>query len=245
MCADSTLETQAQTAVQHALDWLDNDLARAAVELADIGLDGHGARTVMQRLLEHHRGVAEFLTIGAEGTILVVEPTPFRAAEGREINARDHLQLVRQTRWPLLSACFAAVEGYTAVELMHPVVEGEGDEFIGAVTGLIDTQTFLGTILKPLATEPDVDSLWAMDTSGVILYDPDAEEALVNLLTDSVYQPYTRLVDLGRDIIAQPAGAGAYVFPGTSMTEPIEKQASWVSVGLHGTAWRLVVARRE
>ena len=84
---------------------------------------------------------------------------------------------------------------------------------------------------------------WAMQTDGLILYDPDPEEVGRNLFQDPLYKPYVQLLSLGERIASERSGSGVYEFLGPGLTDPVVKSASWATVGLHGTEWRLVVVR--
>ena len=227
--------------IQAALDGLDGDLAAAAKELAATGLDTAAAREVLRGLAAAHPEVVDFSTVSATGVMLAVEPQEYSSAEGSDISAQEQVVRLHKTLRPVLSKTFLAVEGFAAVDLEWPVLAADGS-LAGSVSALLRTDTFIGDIVAEVPTEPGVDKLWAMDTDGLILYDPDAEQVGTNLFLDPLYQPYTDLIALGREIARRPTGSGSYEFLAQGSTTPIVKDATWDSVGLHGTRWRIVAA---
>ena len=83
-------------------------------------------------------------------------------------------------------------------------------------------------------------ALNVMQLDGLTIYDSEGADTGKNLLADPSFQPYKELVELGARIAAQESGSSSYTFINHETGEPVKKQAFWVSVGLHGTAWRLV-----
>ena len=231
----------AVTLAQAALDRLDDDMEAAAGKLSAMDLDGAAARDVLRGLAAAHPGVVDFSTVDDAGTMVAVEPYEFRSAEGSDISTQQQVVRLHATLSPVLSTTFRAVEGFAAVDLEWPVLRADGT-LAGSLSALLDTDAFLGAVIETLPAGPDVDKLWAMDTDGLILYDPDAAQVGTNLFMDPLYRPYTSLVRLGRTIAAEPSGTGSYRFLAQGSTTPITKDATWASVGLHGTEWRVVAA---
>ena len=60
------------------------------------------------------------------------------------------------------------------------------------------------------------------------------------LFTDPLYQPFPKLIALGRRIAAEPSGTGFYSFFKEGTDRPVRKEAWWVSLTMHGMTWRLV-----
>lgn len=231
----------ARTGLQQALDRLDADLEAAAGELAHTGLDTAAARHVLRRLAAAHPEVVDFSTVSATGVMLAVEPQAYRSAEGSDISDQEQVVRLHKTLRPVLSKTFQAVEGFAAVDLEWPVLDEDGSP-AGSVSALLRTDEFIGRVVDAVPAEPGVDKLWAMDTDGLILYDPDAPQVGTDLFLDPLYKPYPDLLALGREIARRPSGSGSYEFLASGSTTPIVKDATWDSVGLHGTRWRIVAA---
>jgi hypothetical protein len=61
-----------------------------------------------------------------------------------------------------------------------------------------------------------------------------------NILTDPEFKPYGELVALGTRMVDQESGMGSYTITSHATGKTVKKQAFWVSIKLHGTAWRLL-----
>ena len=231
----------AQQGVQAVLDHLDADLAAAAAQLRDAGLDTGAAQRVLQGLATRHPEVVDFATVSDTGTILLVEPKEYGSAEGADISAQEQVKRLHRTLRPVLSRTFTAVEGFPAADLAHPVFAADGS-LAGSVSALFQPEVVLAGVIEKLPTGPRVDKLWVMDTDGLILYDPDAAQVGTDLFLDPLYAPYKDLIALGREIARLPSGSGSYEFLAKGSSTPIVKDATWASVGLHGTQWRVVAA---
>ncbi|MCK4735989.1 MAG: hypothetical protein KAT65_26275, partial [Methanophagales archaeon] len=228
-----------QQTIQGVLDRMDEDLFAAAEKLSQTGLDSPETRVILAELCRKHPYVIECGTVDQNGTIVVVEPEAYKRFEGSNISQQEHIVKLHQTQQPVLSQAFRAVEGFDAVDLEWPVFSSEGN-LIGLVGMLIRPESFLSTIIAPEVQGFPID-VWVMQTDGRILYDPDVEEIGRNLFEDPLYQPFTQLLSLGKKIAVESSGSGHYEFFGRGLIKEVKKRASWVTVGLHGTEWRLVV----
>ena len=230
-----------QSAIQTVLDRIDTDLAAAAENLAHTGLESAETRAILNELCDNHQYVIDCCTVDQHGTMIAMEPETYQESEGINIGDQEHVIRLRETQEPVLSLAFRAVEGFDAAALQWPIFAPDG-ELSGSVSMLIRPQSLLATLIAPEVQGFPID-VWVMQTDGLILYDPDEEEIGRNLFTDPLYQPFPELLSLGAKITANASGTGSYTFLGRGMSTPVEKSASWVTVGLHGTDWRVVVTQ--
>jgi hypothetical protein len=230
-----------QGAIQAVLDRMDADLAAAAENLTTAGLTSSDTRAILNELCQRHAYVVDCATIDRNGTMLVAEPESYREFEGSDISQQEQIIRLRQTWQPVLSQTFHAVEGFDAVALQWPIFAPDG-KLSGSVSMLIRPGSLLATLITPEVQGFPID-VWVMQPDGLILYDPDVEEIGRNLFTDPLYQPFPELLALGAEIAADESGSGSYTFLGRGMSAPVEKSASWVTVGLHGTDWRVVATQ--
>jgi len=63
------------------------------------------------------------------------------------------------------------------------------------------------------------------------------------MLTDPAFAGYPELVALTKRIATEPSGTGTYTFTPAGGGPAVRKSAFWTTAGLHGTEWRIVVAR--
>jgi hypothetical protein len=232
-----TTTLQAQKAVQSELDNLDSDLSAAASELSRTGLSGPEARQILNGLLSKHPFIIDSCTTDAAGKMVTVAPEAYSSYEGTDISTQDPVVKLRETKEPVLSHVFTAVEGIDAAVLMWPIFSEQGD-FMGSLSALFQPETLLATAVEPVLKGTDIE-VDVMQLDGLNIYDSEGTDTGKNLLTDPSFQPYKELVELGSRIAAQESGSSSYTFINHESGEPVKKQAFWASVGLHGTAWRL------
>ena len=236
-----TTTLQNQEAVQSELDNLDRDLSGAASELSGTELSGPDARRILNRLCSNHPFIIDSCTTDAAGKMVTVAPEAYSSYEGSDISTQDPMVKLRETKEPVLSQVFTAVEGMDAVVLVWPILSDKADkgDFIGSVSALFKPETLLSTAVEPTLKGTDID-VNVMQLDGLNIYDSEGTDTGKNLFTDPSFQPYKELVELGSRIAAQESGSGSYTFINHTTGKPVKKQAFWVSVGLHDTAWRLV-----
>ena len=99
---------QIQADVQGSLNDLDQDVANASFDLSATGLEGTNARLVLSRLLETNSNLAEAVTFGKDGKIIVAE---CRGCEGGESQTHEEEEEAR-----LLEGYRVASEGVTYLE---------------------------------------------------------------------------------------------------------------------------------
>ena len=233
-----TTALQVQEAVQLELDNLDSDLSGAASELSRTGLSGPEARQILNGLCSKHPFVIDSCTTDVAGKMVTVAPEAYSSYEGSDISTQDPVVKMRETKEPVLSQIFPVVENIDAVVLMWPIFSEKGD-FIGSLSALFKPEALLATEVEPVLKGTDIE-VNVMQLDGLTIYDSEGADTGKNLLTDPSFQAYKELVELGARIAAEESSSGSYTFINHATGKPVKKQAFWVSVGLHDTAWRLV-----
>jgi hypothetical protein len=235
------LTVQKKTAAEFGR--LDSEMKQAAAALGTAGLVGDRARSILKGLCGKFSYAVDCTAIDPQGKMVTVEPAAFKFYEGKDISGQEQVAYVIANRKPVLSPVFQAVEGFTAVDIEYPIANAEG-RFLGSVSLLFKPEKFLGDIVRPEIQGMPLD-IWAMEKEGLILYDIDPRQNGLNLFTSRLYRPYTELIRLGRRISKMPEGSGSYWFLNGPEKKTVKKNAHWLSVSLHGTAWRLVVIHTE
>ena len=87
--------------------------------------------------------------------------------------------------------------------------------------------------------------MWVMQSNGTLIYDPDPDQQSKNLLTDTIYKDYPEVQEFARQIAEQPSGYGNYQYYDKDVADYdkqlVTKEAYWMTVGIYGTEWRLVI----
>ena len=228
---------QIQNAVQLELDSLDGDLSAAASQLSSTGLSGPEARQILNGLCSKYPFMIDCLTADAAGKMVTVAPDEYSTYEGSDISTQDVTVKFNETKKPLLSQMFPAVEGMDAVVLIWPILSEKG-EFMGTLSALFKPETLFAETVEPMIKGTGI-ALNVIQLDGLSIYDSEYVDTGKNILKDPAFQPYTDLVELGTKMVAQESGSGGYTFINHATGKTAKKQAFWVSVGLHYTVWRV------
>ncbi len=238
----STALVQFAADVNASLQDLDRNLASAGTELSGTGIMGPAANETLARLANSSPYAVDAVTISSEGRIAAVMPEQYWGAVGVEVGNESHNQQALRERRPLMTPVFPAAEGFDAVSIRRPVWNGTG-AFLGLATVLLNPSRLLEAQADRALAGTNF-TAWAMQTDGLLIYDRDPGELVGhNLITDPLFADYPELVALAKQMAAKPSGSGTYAFTPTGGGPAVRKEAVWATVGLHGTEWRLLVAR--
>lgn len=228
--------------VTASLEDIDRNVSSAATELGRTGIAGPAANATLARLADSSTDAADAVTISADGRIAAVMPEQYWPAVGTDVGNESHNRQALQERQPQMTGVFRAAEGFDAVSIRWPVTAGSG-AFLGLVSVLIEPARMLAeSANRSLAGTAY--TAWAIDTNGLLIYDRDPSDLVGrNMTTDPAYGDYPELTALVKRMMVEPAGSGTYSFTPTGGGAAVTKAASWATVGLHGTEWRLLVAR--
>lgn len=230
---------EAQTAVQDALDSMDARLRQAAKELADTGLTGDEAQDILRGLCGAGPWVIDCCTVDAEGTIVAVEPARHADAVGADISGQEQVTRLHETKAPVMSRLFMAVEGVEAIDLEAPMLSPDG-ALLGSVSILYRPDVLAQQALDGLIL-PEGWECWVVEPTGRMLYPPPpaAPDGGSGEHGPTVRAP--GLAALGNFMRTMPEGECTYRFRRIGGGPPIEKYAYWATVDLHGTQWRIVL----
>lgn len=227
-------------ALETHLDTLDTDLANAATEIAQTGLDGDATRSTLAALAAEYPTVADVSTISPEGIIVAVEPEEYRGAEGADISDQTQVIAVLQDQQPVMSALFTAVEGFPALDFEYPLLLDS--ESVGSVSMLIKPADYFAEIIAPLI-EGTGYLCMVVQTDGVILYDVDLDQIGRDTFSDPLYADYPELLAFAESYLATREGTGTYSFLSSQTGQTVRKYARWTTVEFHGTQWRVLLIR--
>lgn len=229
----------AADAVKIQLQSINQDLVQAARRLSTLDLKSDAARAIIRELQSRRADIViDASTISSQGIMLLVEPAPYRSFEGTDISGQEQIQTILRTRQPVMSRVFRTVEGVPAVDAEHPVISTDG-RYLGSVSAIFQPWVLIGKCMHDLIAGMPVE-IWAMQPDGMIIYDADRHEVGRMLFTDPLYQPFPELLQMGRRIAAEPEGSGSYSYFKAGTDDVVQKDAWWVSLTMHGMAWRLV-----
>lgn len=230
--------TELERAIGRSLGRID-----AALTVAARGLSGRDprsaeARNVLRDLCRSSSASVDCAVIDSSGRMITVEPAEYRRFEGADIGGQEQIVRLRDTKRPVMSSVIRTVEGFDAVDIEYPLFSPQGG-FAGSVSILVRPESLVSEEASVLVRGLPID-VWAMQTDGRIIFDPDKEEIGRMLFTDPIYRPFPQLISLGTRISENKTGSGNYEFLGNGLKKPVRKDAYWTTAGLYGTEWRIV-----
>jgi hypothetical protein len=242
--------TQQLTMVQTNIDLkfasLDAAMLTACQQLSATGLTGAEARAVLTSLVANDSLIVNAATCDTKDVLLAVEPQSYSSIEGEDISMQEQNIAMHQTMRPAMSNMIPLVEGFPGVVMVAPIFDGN-DRFIGSLSIVIQPYLLISNAIVSPAEGTAAFSMWAMQTNGTLIYDPDPSQQSKNLFTDPLYTSYPEVQEFAHSVAEQHSGYGGYQYYDKDVSDAakqlVEKEAYWVSVGVYGTEWRLVVWR--
>lgn len=225
-----------------SFDTLNIDLANSALHLVSVINDSAAIRNEMQTLFSRTSFVVEFAYINPQGIMQIIEPPLFYPTQGTDISQQSHIIETFQTKLPVLSNSFYAVENFYAAVDIHPILNN--GEVLGGITALFLPETILGRLINPIVKNQTFE-IWVMEKGGRILYDQDADEIGRNLFTDPLYADFPELIAAAEKIDAEDSGETMYSFYQTGTTNKVVKRTYWVTYKLYGMEWKLIWVKPE
>jgi hypothetical protein len=225
--------------LQDRLDTADTVVSATGGILAGTGITGQGADDALLSLAESEQWVVDAVTVSPDGTIAAVMPEEYQGVIGDYIGNQSHIVTILTDKKPVLSPVFRTVEGFEAAAIAYPVFSS-GGELIGGISVPFRPDLLIGPLIidATRGTEYGVEVIQATD--GLILYDSDPAQ-IGKTPDDPIYVEYPELRALVLQIMSQRSGKGTYRFPTPGSSQPVQKEAVWDTISIHGTEWRIAV----
>ncbi len=225
-----------------SFDSLDVRMGVAVTELSFELPDTTNVRNQLVNLLEQSSFVLELAFITPEGIMRMIEPPFYISFEGSDVSHQAHILKTFETRKPVYSQVFQAVEGYQAAVDVHPVIRL--NQVLGGISALFRPVTFLTRTISPHVDEQDFE-LWVMEKGGRVIYDQDEAEIGLNVLTDSLYTDFPELIAAAKLMDSLAGGETFYSYYQTGTRTKVVKHTFWVTLKLYDMEWKIVWAKAE
>jgi hypothetical protein len=232
---------QVTSEISQVIHSMDTNIKTISKRLSGVPIVSEEARNILRSEYGKINSVIELSTITPEGILSIIVPDTCKSSEGADVNNQDHIIKVKQTKKPVLSSAFHAVEGFQAVVLAYPVLS-DNNELKGITSMLIRPESFLKNIITPDIEGIPVD-IWVMQKDGMILFDYDVDEIGRNLFTDTLYKPYTESLKTAARIAEEKQGNATYNFLGHGLEKPVTNDAFWTTLETYGMEWKVVMIR--
>lgn len=226
-------------AIQEKLDIMSTDLQQTAAGLAKTGLASAEARRLLAELCQKHPSVVDCSTIDTSGRMVAVEPPAYQHVEGSDISSQAQVVKVLQTKKPVFSRPFKAVEGFHVMDMEWPVLSAKG-QLLGSVSVIARPFVVMDAIIKPQLSR-DTSDVWVLDTEGQIIYSRYRKNLGDNPLATPSLVGGGTLDDLVVQITAEPSGTGHFSSAPVGNQPPRITRCMWKTIPILDTHLRVVV----
>jgi len=223
-------------ALQNELSVIDRSTSACAMELKGKNLNGTGARDALQSVVNDSSYVYNVITVDTNGTVMAVQPAIYSHLEGRNVSSTDPVRRVFEDGRPIISGLFEVLDGYEAVIVAYPTLDGQG-----RVNGAVSTMFRPAEMMQNITRMIDggrVGSM-VMQGDGVLIYDPDGSQVGKNTFTDPIYQDFTEIKRVAYRMINESSGSDSYSFKQTGAD--VHKDVMWTTVVVLGIRWTVAV----
>ncbi len=235
-----------QNNVDAELAKLDSTILSACQKLSKTGLNGAQARTILSGLVANNSLIVNAATCDAKDVLVAVEPSSYSSIEGADIANQEQNIWMHQTMRAAMSNMIMLVEGFPGVVLVAPIFD-DSEKLMGSLSLVVLPSELIEQSITPASEGAKEYPMWAMQSNGTLIYDPDPAQEGKNLLTDPIYKDYPELLAFTRQAAAAQSGYGSYQYYvkdlGATQNQVVSKEGYWMTVGIYGTEWRLVVWR--
>jgi sensor domain CHASE-containing protein len=210
-------------------------------QLSSTGLTGPQADAILSEAAASDPVIMNTAATDTKDILVNVKPDPYNVT-GDDITTQEQQLMMRQSMQPVMSNVIMLVQGYPGVVLVAPIFNSQ-DQFMGALSIVIKPSALINQSIA--STSATTYSMWAMQSNGTLIYDPDPAQQGKNLLTDPIYANYPEVQAFTRQVAAQQSGYGTYQYYVKNLDQTqnqiVSKEAYWITVGIYGTEWRLVI----
>ncbi len=232
--------SRVQMNITAQLALIDAAILEACIKLSTMDLMGEDARAVMADLAVSNSFIVNAATADRDDTLLVVAPGEYSNIEAINICYQEQNIKMHAEMRPAMSSMIYLVEGFYGVVMVAPIFDST-DTFIGSLSIVIQPGEIIQAAVSPFI-EGTSYSIWAMQTNGTLLYDPDPAQQGKNLFTDPIYINYPSVQEFVQQVATIQAGYGTYTYhQDTTEGEIVNKEAYWATTGIYGTEWRLII----
>jgi signal transduction histidine kinase/CheY-like chemotaxis protein len=206
-------------------------------DIADFNEEGKAHLDFFLRLHAHE--FKAVTRVSTQGVILYTTPEDFI---GVSILEQEHVQKAIETKAPVFSDVFRAVQGFKAIALHVPVFSG--DQFTGTIGVLFSFEQLAKDHLENIRIGDD-GYAWLLSHEGVELYCPVPEHTGRTIFETS--ERFPTVISMAREMLKGNEGTTAYQYDMVrgKEIEVIKKIASYTPIPLFDTFWSVVVATPE
>ncbi|MDD3792479.1 MAG: hypothetical protein PHY74_05055 [Candidatus Bathyarchaeota archaeon] len=230
--------------VDNELAKLDKALTSACQKLSSLGLDGTQVRVVLSDLVDENALIINAATADDKDILIAVEPSSYNEIEGQDISDQEQNIWMHESMLPEMSNMIPLVEGFPGVVMVAPIFD-TNNKFMGSLSIVILPSQLINQSIAQPPEGTKLYQMWAMQSNGTLIYDPDPNQQGKNLLTAPEYAEYPEVQAFTQKVADQQSGYSCYQYYDKPLDDDtkkvVTKEAYWMTVGVYGTEWRLVI----
>ena len=238
----ATLLIHDVSSINSELQKLDDLVSTACRQLSLTGLTGAEAEKVLSDLYTQNSNIiVNAATADKNDMLLAIQPSNYSNIIGQDISNQEQNIEMHQTMRPAVSNLIDLVEGFPGVVLVAPVFNTNG-QFIGSLSIVFLPYELIHPMVEDSVQR--IYTIYALQKNGTLIYDASPEQGK-NIFTDPEYQGYIELQTFIHQVVDTQSGYGKYsYYDDLAPSRPlVNKEAYWMTIGIHNTDWRLVIAR--
>ena len=236
----STLNNVVEGIVKKVSD-IENSLLNASDVISNNSKIPENIQTIIKKIYDENPDIYDVSYIDEKSVIRNIYPEEYESIIGVDLSGQEQFNVLKQTKKPVWSDLFYAVEGFYSFDLEWPLFNVNSD-FIGSLSVLIKNDDFFRDIFLANINNPNYE-VWIMQNDGTVVYDIDTFEIGRNIFTDELYSEYDELKVLCKTIIEENEGAGEYTFLQTNSETPVTKESIWTTISFHGKELKVVLTK--
>lgn len=225
--------------IDAGLKSIDKDIAKTAETIGYYVAHTPSKRRALRELCAGKEYAVDCVFINTAGVMELVEPEKHRKSEGTNIKSQELVAKIQTTKKPVFSQLFPAAEGLQGIVFEYPVFDRK-KTFAGSVSLFIMPEIFVAKILKDTRL-PAGTGITIVEPDGRNVYSTEPEQTRLSVLTSPQYKGFNELHEMVRRVLNEKEGTGTYHYtkPGTEVI--VRKDATWKTVILWDSFWRVVV----
>lgn len=216
------------------------EIAKKAEAVANSNIDEKETREQLIELYNDFIYCIDCAFVTPDGKMKFLEPKTYKEFEGADISKQEQVFRLRDTRQPVLSNLFKAVEGFYALDFEYPALKN--NKHLGAISILIRPESFLKNLQEVSIQNKSIDLL-IIENTGKIIYNSLPTLIGKNLIEDDPFSYKDSFTKSVKNIISQNEGSGELDFP-VKQTVNKKKEIFWKKMNLYGIDWKIILMRK-
>ncbi|WOF17187.1 hypothetical protein F1737_11105 [Methanoplanus sp. FWC-SCC4] len=194
-------------------------------------------KSEMSAKVAGNKNILTVAYIGNDGILKEIVPESEDILSGDSLTYQDSVVLMNKEKVPMLTDLFELKQGGYAAAVYYPVFSK--DSYQGFISITFSPETLLSEYALSLKEDTGFEVM-ALQTDGVILYDPDEKETGTPTFDNPAYNDFPDIVRAAEKIVKEWSGSAEYSYYSTGTDETVKKRLYWTTVSAGNNEWRIM-----